>query len=131
MSDYTGKVAAVVIPRSEKEKEFLIAKRSDNSEWEFPGGKEDLEIDQDILETAEREIMEELDLDVDAKRSSENDSFKGGGYDIVPVYAKHSYSDPDTEIKLVDHTDYKWINPMNSSLDLENEIKCLEAFDIL
>lgn len=42
MPDYTGRVAAVVIPRSDDEKEFLIAKRSDNGEWEFPGGKEDL-----------------------------------------------------------------------------------------
>nr|WEL19649.1 hypothetical protein SVXNc_0635 [Candidatus Nanohaloarchaeota archaeon SVXNc] len=37
-----------------------MAKRSDNGDWEFPGGKqEDGEI---ILETAERKIREELNL---------------------------------------------------------------------
>lgn len=131
MPEYTGKVAAVVIPYSDSEEKFLIAKRSDNNEWEFPGGKEDLEKDQNILDTAEREIMEELNIEVNASKYRKNHSFKGGGYDIIPVHASHEYSNPDREIELVDHTDYRWINPRESSLDLDNEIRCLEAFGIL
>lgn len=127
--EYTGKVAAVVIPDNSGN-EYLIAKREDNEDWEFPGGKQ--HTDETLLETAEREIREELDLKIETEKTAENHSYKGGGYDIIPVLAE--ISEEDFEIKLVDHTDYRWIRPEKLGeleIYLKNEKKCLEAFDLL
>lgn len=83
------------------------------------------------MDTAEREIQEELKLDVEATKYREASSYTGGGYDIIPVYAHHSYSDPDKKIELEDHTEYEWIKPENPEIELGKEINCLEAFDIV
>lgn len=126
---YTGKVAAVVIPNNDCN-EYLIAKREDNGDWEFPGGKQ--HTDETLLETAEREIREELGLNIEAEKTAEKYSYRGGGYDIIPVLAE--ISEEDFKIELIDHTDYRWIRPEKLGeleIDLENEKKCLEAFDLL
>lgn len=138
MVNHTDRVAAVVIPRTSKKEKYLVAKRVDNGNWEFPGGKENLdeELDREkgILGTAEREIKEELNLDVRAKESNDDYIYKGGGYDIFPVYAVHIYDDADQYLELLeDHDDYKWIDPQNlpEDIELEDEKNCLEAFDLL
>lgn len=133
MADHTDRVAAVVIPRTSDRQEYLVAKRADNGNWEFPGGKEDLEKDENILDTAEREILEELNLEIDADEYRENHSYINGGYNIIPVYAQHTYSDPGKHIDLEDHINYRWITPANLPNDIElgKEVKCLKAFDIL
>ena len=133
---YTGKVAAVVIPRTSFEEEFLIAKRSDNGDWEFPGGKQ--HVDESIIETAEREIMEEFSLKISAQRSKPEYAWRGGGYDIVPVYATHDYANLEALInreKMTDHVEYRFIR---SEMDWEKaeeklgeELKALEAFNVL
>jgi len=69
---HTGKVAATVIPRTKEEKEFLVALRVDyeEEEWEFPGGKEEFNEDgnpEGLKATAEREIKEELDIEIEAE----------------------------------------------------------------
>jgi len=137
MTDYTRRVAATVIPRTSKEEKFLITRRSDNGDWEFAGGKEDLdkELDQKkgILGTAEREIEEELNLEINARDYNEDYLYKGGGYEIIPVYAKHNYNDADQHLELEDHDRYRWINPRNLPNDIElgKELKCLKAFNLL
>lgn len=130
MNDYTGKVAAAVISKTDKKERFLVAKRSDNGDWEFPGGKQHR--DETILETAEREIEEELGIKINAEKASEQHSYRSGGYDIIPVFAE--IVEQDFEIELVDHTDYRWIKPEKLGeldIDLENEKKCLKAFSFL
>lgn len=127
--EYTGKVAAVVIPNDEGNR-FLVAKREDNGEWEFPGGKH--EKNETLLETAEREIKEELCLEIKAKKTAEQYAYRGGGYYIIPVLAEIVAE--DFEINLIDHTDYRWIKPRKvkeTDINLENERKCLEAFNLL
>jgi len=138
MADHTNRVAAVVIPKTSDENKFLVAKRVDNGNWEFPGGKEDLEKEQDqekgILGTVEREIKEELNLDIDARESNEEYAYKAGGYEIIPVYATHSYEKIDQHLELLEeHDKYRWISPENLPKDIEfkNEKKCLEAFNLL
>lgn len=138
MPDHTNRVAAVVIPKTSNKERFLVAKRTDNGNWEFPGGKEDLDKEPDqekgILGTAEREIKEELNLDIGAQKSNEEYIYKGGGYEIIPVYITHSYENIDEQIELLEeHDSYRWINPENlpNDIELKNEKKCLKAFDII
>ena len=128
--NYTGKVAAVVIPQTDKNLEFLIAKRSDNGDWEFPGGKQ--QRDETILETAEREIEEELGVKINAEKASKQHSYRSGGYDIIPIFAE--IVEEDFTVELVDHTDYRWLMPEalgETDVELENEKKCLKAFSFL
>ena len=126
--EYTGKVAATVITRTESREEFLLAKRSDTGKWEFPGGKQHRE--ENILKTAEREIKEELDIEIEALEASPEDSYESGGYDILPVLATHSYPDINNEIKLIDHSEYEWINARDDKVP-EDERNCLKAFDLV
>lgn len=133
MTNYTGRVAAVLIPRTFKEEKYLIARRSDNGDWEFAGGKEDLDEDSRILDTAKREIQEELNLEINPQESKEDYSYKGGVYEIIPVYARHGYEDADQHLELEDHNRYRWIDPENIPTDIElgKEVKCLESFDLV
>jgi len=131
MVNHTDRVAAVVIPKTSKKEEYPVAKRADNGDWEFPGGKEDQDKDNTIRATAEREGLEVLKLEVEAAEHIEQSSYKGGSYDIIPVLAEHNHASPDKHIELVDHTEYRWIKPENPDVKLGKEIKCLKAFDIV
>jgi len=128
MADHTGKVAATVISRTESMEKFLIAKRKDTQEWEFPGGKQ--HEDESILETAKREIKEELNLKINALEASTEYSYRSGGYNIVPVLASHEYSDPNKHIDLTDHSEYIWTDSADGRIP-EDERRCLEAFDLV
>lgn len=141
-------VAATVI---EVSGHYIVARRSDNGDWEFPGGKFDRERDSNnekpgILNTAEREIREELDLDIEALEYSLEDSYMSGGYNIIPVKAeidtdKYDFTDQNLsrervgeEILLEEHDDFRWYKPAeNEELaeKLDEELRCLEAFDLI
>ena len=127
--EYTGDVAAVVISNGDSEA-YLIAKRADNNDWEFPGGKQ--HVDESLLEAAEREIREELDLEIKAIEASESFSYKSGGYRIVPVYAE---PEENFSVSLEEHLEYRWIVPgeIGDEMreELGDEVLCLEAFDLL
>ncbi len=128
MAEYTGKVAATVI-HDEQEDKVLTARRADNGEWEFPGGKQHR--DETIVETAEREIKEELGIQIEAQEASKKDSYRSDGYEIVPVYAtktKESY-----RIELSDHTEYRWIDRTDTEMleKLGEETECMEAFNLI
>lgn len=135
MTENTGKVAAAVIPRTAEENEYLIARRSDNGKWEFPGGKQHK--NESIDETAEREIKEELSLEVTAEKSKPSFSWKGGGYQIIPVYMKHGYEDLQEEIEqeqMPDHDDFRFLSCANADHmkdELGEEIYALRAFNII
>ncbi|MFB6199629.1 MAG: NUDIX domain-containing protein [Candidatus Nanohaloarchaea archaeon] len=139
MNDHTGKVAATVIPRTEKERYVLAAKRNDNKKWEFPGGKQHR--NETLPETAEREIKEELNLEIQATEAKPENSWKSGDYTIIPVYAQHSYKDLETVLEkpdITDHTEYTWLDTQNLGNNLKNarqklgdEIKALEAYELI
>lgn len=127
--EHTGKVAATVIPRTREGQEYLVTWRVDHGMWEFPGGKQ--KEDESLLQTAEREIEEELGLEIEAVETAER-SWEAGGYEIVPVLASHSYKDIEQQLELREdkHGKYRYIEPGNYSIELGNEENCLEAFDL-
>lgn len=135
----TGKVAATVIPKTSSERKYLIAKRKDNGDWEFPGGKQ--EEGETLLETAEREMREEFGIEITGLQFNQDYSWRGGGYTIVPVLADHNYRNLDEILmdeNIVDHEKYEWIKPEKfgekikySEEKLGEELKALKAFGLV
>lgn len=95
-----------------KDNNVLIAKRltGDSNvfdKWEFPGGKvEPNETDEHAIE---REIEEEFELKIKAKKYITNNICE---YPTKIVNLKlYECEYVSGELKLHDHSEYKWVNP--------------------
>lgn len=105
------KIIKVVAALIEKEDKVLIAKRLTGDEnvfgkWEFPGGK--VEPNEDELTAIEREIKEEFELIVKAKKFIVNNICE---YPTKTVDLRlYSCDYVSGEFKLHDHSEYKWVS---------------------
>ena len=101
------KVVAALI---EKDNKALIAKRSTGDpnvigKWEFPGGK--VELGEDEFKAIEREIKEEFELDIKAKKFLNNNICE---YPTKTVDLRlYSCDYVDGKFNLHDHSEYKWV----------------------
>lgn len=101
------KVVAALI---EKNNKILIARRSTGDsnvlgKWEFPGGK--VELNEDEKHAIEREILEEFELNIKAKKFIINNICK---YPTKTVDLRlYSCDYVGGEFKLHDHSEYKWV----------------------
>ena len=101
------KVVAALI---EKENKILIAKRSTGDpnvlgKWEFPGVK--VELNEDEFHAIEREILEEFELKIKAKKFVVNNICE---YPAKTVDLRlYSCDYVDGDFKLHDHSEYKWV----------------------
>lgn len=95
-----------------KDNNVLIAKRltGDSNvfdKWEFPGGKvEPNETDEHAIE---REIEEEFELKIKAKKYITNNICEYPTKIVNLKLYKCEYV--SGELKLHDHSEYKWVNP--------------------
>ena len=102
------KVVAALIKKDNK---ILIARRSTGDEsllgkWEFPGGK--VESDENEYEAIEREIKEELELNINAKEFLTSNIFKYPSKTVdLRLYSCEYVSG---NFKLHDHSEYKYID---------------------
>ena len=102
------KVVAALI---EKNNKVLIAKRSTGDpnvfgKWEFPGGK--IEHDEDEILAIEREIREEFELEIKAKKFLINNVCE---YPTKTVDLRLYICDyVKGEFKLHDHSEIDWVN---------------------
>lgn len=100
-------VAAVI---QNEEGKILIAQRnlkeSQGGLWEFPGGK--IEPNETKEEAIIREIKEEMDIDIEAKKFIDQKVFNYPDKDInlIAIECKQIKGD----IKLNEHEDIKWVN---------------------
>lgn len=105
------KVVAALI---EKNGKILISKRSTGDtnligKWEFPGGK--VEQGENEFEAIEREIKEEFELEVKAKKFITNNICK---YPTKTVDLRlYSCEYISGDFKLHDHSEYTWVNKEN------------------
>lgn len=100
-----------------KDNKVLIAKRSTGSvdvlgKWEFPGGK--VEPEETEEHAIEREIKEEFELEINAKKFLVNNVCK---YPTKTVDLKlYECEYVSGKFNLHDHSEYKWVNT-NELLD--------------
>lgn len=105
------KIIKVVAALIEKEDKILLAKRLTGDanvfgKWEFPGGK--VEPNEDELTAIEREIKEEFELIVKAKKFIVNNICE---YPTKTVDLRlYSCDYVSGEFKLHDHSEYKWVS---------------------
>ena len=90
--------------------QILASKRNDDrilgTLWEFPGGK--IEPNETKEEAIIREIKEEMDIDIEAKKFIGQKVFNYPDKDInlIAIECKQIKGD----IKLNEHEDIKWVN---------------------
>lgn len=100
-------VAAVI---QNEEGKILIAqrnlKKAQGGLWEFPGGK--IEPNETKEEAIVREIKEEMDIDIEAKKFIDQKVFNYPEKDInlIAIECKQLKGD----IKLNEHEDFKWVD---------------------
>lgn len=102
------KVVAALI---ENDNKVLLARRSTGDinvlgKWEFPGGK--VEQDEDEFKAIEREIKEEFELTIKAKKFIINNVCEYPTKVVDLRLYKCDYV--SGEFKLHDHSEYKWVN---------------------
>lgn len=121
------------------EGEYLIAKRSKDSYWEFMGGK--VEEEETLKEAAVRELNEETDLNLsekDIRKFSKGDSYLSEDdekYRLNPVYLEldaEKKKGMSEEGLSREHTDFEWID-LNEFDEYETlgQYKALEHLDIV
>ena len=108
-------VAALII----KDGKVLIAKRATGDKhvlgkWEFPGGK--VKDNETLEEAIEREINEEFEIKVKARRFITNNICKYPNKTVDLKLYECDYV--EGEIKLHDHFEYLWIDK-NKLLDYD------------
>ena len=100
-------VVAALIFNGDK---VLIAKRSTDKDakgkWEFPGGK--VEENEDDKTAIEREIYEEFDVKVKAKKYISQSMFNYPHNNIILKLYECSYI--EGEFKLHVHSEFAWVN---------------------
>ena len=101
------KVVAALI---EKDNKVLIARRSTGDpniigKWEFPGGK--VELGENEFQAIEREIKEEFELTIKAKKFLINNIYEYSNKIVDLRLYRCCYISGD--FKLHDHFEYKWV----------------------
>ena len=101
-------VAAAVI---EKNGKILITRRRPGEKmegfWEFPGGK--IEKNESVYECLEREIKEELSIDIISGEILKESVFSYPDFDIILTAVSAQII--SGEIKMTVHDRYEWVFP--------------------
>tara|TARA_B100000965_G_scaffold115366_1_gene95209 strand:- start:1060 stop:1464 length:405 start_codon:yes stop_codon:yes gene_type:complete len=106
---------------------LLITRRCSGdfkSKWEFPGGK--LEKDETEKECLKREILEELNIEINVKSffMRNNHSYPNFTVELISYISLFNGG----EIKLVDHDKYEWveINQLKDYNFLDGDIPIID-----
>jgi len=101
----TDVVAAII----KKDDYYLLAKRNKDKymglKWEFPGGK--VEKDESLEEALSREILEELNVNIEIHNKVAEERFQDDEINIVLHY--YICSLIDTDIVLSEHEAIEWV----------------------
>lgn len=102
-----------------KKEQFLIAKRSKDQFWEFPGGN--IEVGETPEQCLVREINEELNIKIVVENflAKIEGFFRGRNMELYAFHARWLEGQPELRV----HTDIRWIEPrrMNEFLFVEED----------
>lgn len=103
---------AVIFKREKEGIRFLLIKKSDKDEWEFPKGG--IKLGEKLKETAKREIKEEAGMeDVEFFQGFKTkEKYKPDPSTFKTVHIFLSESDGEVELS-EEHDDYKWVSYSN------------------
>jgi 8-oxo-dGTP diphosphatase len=107
---------------------YLITQRGDEKnygKWEFPGGK--VKENEHPFDSIKREIKEELNIEISPL--SEIRRYKFKGFNLI--FIKCEILEPNQEIDLNEHLDYKWIetNQFMSYEFIEGDVKFIKYLE--
>ncbi|HLD04113.1 MAG TPA: NUDIX hydrolase [Candidatus Nanoarchaeia archaeon] len=115
MDDKKHIVAITAVVKNKKGDQFLIVKRSKNeiaypSKWAFPGGK--VEKGQTVLETLKREVLEEVNLDIEDQHVYLKDYtfIRPDGHNVVGFAFSVQAKSENVKIS-EDFEDFAWVSP--------------------
>lgn len=120
------KAAAGIIYKEEDDRRFiLLIQRSADDHWplhyEFPRGKCDKPIGEDIINCLKREIKEETGLDIIPIKFIDKFTYlaDAGKRKTTCYNYLCQMKDPNQKIKLsIEHSDYKWIGEVGEAANL-------------
>lgn len=120
------KAAAGVIFKEEDDRRFiLLIQRAKDDHWplhyEFPRGKCDKPIGEDVIKCLKREVKEETGLDVTPVKFIDKFSYmaEGGKRKTTCYNFLCKIDKPDQKIKLSkEHEDYKWVGEVGEVANL-------------
>ena len=99
----------VVVAIIKKDDYYLLAKRNKDKymglKWEFPGGK--VEKDESFEEALSREILEELNVNIEIHNKVAEERYQDDEINIVLHYYMCSLI--DTDIVLSEHEAIEWV----------------------
>jgi len=99
----------VVVAIIKKDGHYLLAKRNKDKymglKWEFPGGK--VEKDESFEEALSREILEELNVNIEIHNKVAEERYQDDEINIVLHYYMCSLI--DTDIVLSEHEAIEWV----------------------
>ena len=107
---------------------YLITQRGDEKnygKWEFPGGK--VKENEHPFDSIKREIKEELNIEISPDREIIKYRFKGFNL----IFIQCEILEPNQEIDLNEHLDYKWIetNQFMSYEFIEGDVKFIKYLE--
>ena len=106
MSPIINVTCAIIL----KDEKILVAQRNEKMKlplkWEFPGGK--LEINEDEIDCINREIKEEINIEIEVLMKLSNNIHDYGTFkvNLIPFLANYLSG----EIRLAEHKDYRLLN---------------------
>lgn len=101
-------VSTVIYKLTKGGEELLVLKRSDNGQWNFPGGK--VEPPENLAEAASREVLEETGLEVNPHRiiSVFSNGTDDGGTFVFVMFETNVYRFGKVKLNR-EHTEYRWV----------------------
>lgn len=113
----------VVVYATETKRVLMLQRNDDAAFWQSVSGS--LEADETALQAAEREVAEELGIDLAAQQLKLVDCQQAVDFEIFPQF-RHRYAPEVThchehwfllplptecEVRLSEHSDYCWVSP--------------------